>query len=189
MTKQLINGIIYPLNANDFLEGGNTYMDRPIVSLCEMAMNESIATTCCYKWNGVSITGSASVLHGGKLKKESSTRYFFLEGGEIPGVWLNKSIKIRPLTASFASGVTSVWHDEEKWYVMRDGKTIQVTDEYGKVISSNGMFTTGNILGNKNRYNRQTTYTIMHVGSTSAHYQWTSGNNWRPDHLAVQYSS
>ena len=165
-------------------------MIRPVVSLCQMAMNESIATTCCYRWNGVSVTGSSSVLHGGKLSNKANTKYFFPGGGEIPGLWLNKSVKIRPVSAEAANGVSSISEVNGAWYVWRNGVEIQVTEEItGKLIPGNGYFNTGNILGNKNRYTRETTYTVWHIGATTPHYKYTSGNNWLPDHAAVQYSS
>ena len=175
-------------------------MIRPVVSLCRMAMNESIATTCCYKRVSDNIAEMAVTLHGGKIvKRPFDTRYFFPGGkGEIPGMWLNKSIQIYPTSLADAEAVSSVWQNAEgAWWVYYDGDDVRVTDNLGNIINFDEKgepvliprkFRKGNII-EKRYYTRDTTYRIMHVGSTSPHYKYTSGNDWLPDHAAVQYSS
>ena len=108
MTNRLIDGIISLLMSIVSLRGGNKPMIRPVVSLCQMAMNESIATTCCYKRVSDNIAETPVTLHGGKLSNKANTKYFFPGGGEIPGMWLNKSVKIRPVSAEAANGVSSI---------------------------------------------------------------------------------
>ena len=171
-------------------------MLKPIVSMNQMAMNESIATTCCYVWNGTSILGSASLPHGGQLKANSNsasyvqignTRYALngtwwgYTGGHANTEWAAKNV----ITTSIDSvsgahdwsvkgedgGFTTMedliaWGDVKKGYC--DHKNPE-TCPYFKVTSFAGTFT--------------------HTGATSAHYDMTSGNKWLADHTAVQYSS
>ena len=66
-------------------------MLKPIVSMNQMAMNESIATTCCYVWNGTSLLGSASLPHGGSLKAGSKTQWYVWNGTKTEATNLNSS--------------------------------------------------------------------------------------------------
>ena len=51
-------------------------MLKPVVNMNKMAMNESIATTCCFVWNGTSYAGSATMPHGGTLVAKYNTAYY-----------------------------------------------------------------------------------------------------------------
>ena len=169
-------------------------MLKPIVSMNQMAMNESIATTCCYKWNGVSITGSASVLHGGELQVKRSY-YYIYPGTDAPGAtevvvsngWL--TVPCVPTNAANYMHVTDAANLPYKsggdWY--EGGTNLPITTNGGNIVSSGWLFTDpASYYVKTEDYSKRT---IKHVGSTSAHYEWTSGNNWLADHAAVQYSS
>lgn len=164
-------------------------MIRPVVFLCQMAMNESIATTCCYKRVSDNIAEMAVTLHGGVIRDKPYYKYYFGDTAEqIPGMWLDRSVEICPENMETAKKVTSVWKNQGIWYVQfadKDEPT-PVTTVDGKVIAG---FKTKNILRNKELFFRETIHNIMHIGSTSPHYKYTSGNDWLPDHAAVQYSS
>ena len=177
-------------------------MLKPIVSMNQMAMNESIATTCCYTWNG-NVTGSASVLHGGKLDVSYSYRYFYPEtytgdknfvGAEfeISKGWLSNGLPVVPNwetkgIATQAGGMPykcgGEWYDffSEKPEAITKDNGLALTD-YGKEhwLLKNPATFYNNVVAGTN---------ITHTGATSAHYKWTSGNSWLSDHDAVQYSS
>ena len=172
-------------------------MLKPIVSMNQMAMNESIATTCCYVWNGTSILGSASLPHGGQLVAGSkttsyvqidNTRYALngtwwgYTGGHANTEWAAKNV----ITSSTdGKGGTHDWTVKPNndgtfttmeqliaWGDVKEGYCDHKNPEtcpYFKVTNFNGSFT--------------------HTGATSAHYNLTGGNIWLADHDAVQYSS
>lgn len=160
-------------------------MLKPIVSMNTMAMNESIATTCCFVWNGTSYAGSASLPHGGKLVGSSSSTYYFKNanrGTVVSKGWLN--YKYGHVVCGGTVENSAPYESGGKWYVgdalisslpTTDVKPTAYCDhsiaancEYEKVSSFSGM---------------------KHIGATSAHYTYTSGNNWLVDHTAYQYSS
>ena len=167
-------------------------MLKPIVSMNQMAMNESIATTCCYKWNGNEITGSATVLHGGKIEVNKKIGYYYpgtkapteKVGFVVSDGWLNVPCIPTGANYTFVADATHLpYKSGGDWYTVA-GDPIT---EFGSHIVLDGW--TFNVAP-KDYY---TAYVkekkLNHVGSTSAHYQWTSGNNWLADHEAVQYSS
>ena len=170
-------------------------MLKPIVSMNQMAMNESIATTCCYTWNG-NVTGSASVLHGGKLDVSYSYRYFYPQtytgtksNGwkdaecEISKVWLNVGVAPSRDHMEDAQRDSMPYQCGGEWCL--DGKALT---KYQGLEIADGV--EGWVIKTPNFYTSVKTGTnITHVGATSAHYKWTSGNNWLADHTAVQYSS
>ena len=164
-------------------------MLKPIVSMNQMAMNESIATTCCYKWNGVSVTGSATVLHGGKLDVNYHYGYYYPETNEtikVSNGWMNVAVvpnyeyKERVMSsANLPYLCGGDWYDGDAAITKWGG--IELTDA-GKVAWK---------IKDPSSYYKKVLegYDITHKGATSAHYKWTSGNNWLADHTAVQYSS
>ena len=158
-------------------------MLKPIVSMNTMAMNESIATTCCYVWNGTSIAGSASLPHGGQLFQAKSTKYYFPKSDmQVSSAWMNL-----PLVAKEAEMVTSnaalPYKSAGLWY---DNANNLVADEVGHQI-----FDDRYAFGNPKTY--YTAYTtpgnMMHTGATSAHANVTFGNAWLADHQAYQFAS
>ena len=172
-------------------------MLKPIVSMNQMAMNESIATTCCYVWNGTSILGSASLPHGGQLKAGSSTTWYVWNGNktnatELHSSWLNWTKgHVNPDWAGsrYATGVNG---DDILYYhsVNNDWRPLYNADG-----SLNTAYATAGFCDHKNpetcKYFNRTNFNgkFKHVGATSAHYTWTSGNSWLADHDAVQFSS
>ena len=166
-------------------------MLKPIVSMNQMAMNESIATTCCYKWNGNTITGSATVLHGGKIDAYKTYGYYYPgtdapneDVFEVSNGWLN--VPCYYVGADFASVLGSEanlpYKSAGDWYT---GTTAITSNQGNIVLDTNWKF--ADPASYYVKYTKSTT--LKHVGSTSAHYQWTEGNNWLADHTAVQYSS
>ena len=165
-------------------------MLKPIVSMNQMAMNESIATTCCYKWNGVSITGSATVLHGGELKVNYSYEYIY-PGTDAPGAtkvvvssgWLTvPCVPTGSDNYEFVKTAANLpYKSAGDWYY---GDTA-ITTNGGNIVVGNWAFTDPTSYYTKKVAGKS----IQHVGATSAHDEWTSGNNWLADHAAVQYSS
>ena len=170
-------------------------MLKPIVSMNQMAMNESIATTCCYTWNG-NVTGSASVLHGGKLDVSYSYRYFYPQtytgtkaNGwkdaecEISKGWLNVGVAPSRDNMSAAQHDYVPYQCGGEWCL--EGK---VLTKFGGLEIADGVKDW--VIKTPNFYTSVKTGTnITHVGATSAHYRWTSGNSWLADHEAVQFSS
>ena len=168
-------------------------MLKPIVSMNQMAMNESIATTCCYTWNGNKITGSATVLHGGKIVANTPVYYIYpgsdgvtSETNElvVSTAWLNADIV--PLTKDLAQGVGGFPAPQQsggEWYYNGTRLT-----NYGKIKEEyKNVWTYQDPYKFYTKMNGKTT--LNHVGSTSGHYKWTSGNDWLADHPAEQFSS
>lgn len=175
-------------------------MQKPAVELHEMAMNESIATTCCYVWNGVSLVGSASLPHGGRLTPKYDTKYYYsMTGvsGQVSSIWLDKSVGIHPGTQKAADETYAVWRDpkDNEWYVATSSGTYCVTTGDGfQIDNSPGALFARNYRMKNIRSTRDATVTrtlvhFIHSRSTSPHNMYTSGNNWLPDHQAYQYSS
>ena len=168
-------------------------MLKPIVSMNQMAMNESIATTCCYVWNGTSLLGSASLPHGGQLKANNSTKAYVQLGDTryaLNSTWygytgghVNDPYAASCVVTSDMNGVPG-YHDHQT-------SNSFVSMEYAQ--SKN--WVTKGYYDHKNPatcpYFKETTFakSFTHTGATSGHYTWTGGNSWLADHTAVQYSS
>ena len=177
---------------------GEMSMQKPAVELHEMAMNESIATTCCCVWNGVSLVGSASLPHGGRLTPKYDTRYYYsMTGvsGQVSAIWLDSSVGIHPRTQTGVDETYAVWRDPDnnEWYVATSSGEYCVTKNNGFEIN-NDVYFARNFKMNNIRKTRDATATrtlvhFIHSRSTSPHNMYTSGNNWLPDHQAYQYSS
>ena len=166
-------------------------MLKPIVSMNQMAMNESIATTCCYKWNGVSITGSATVLHGGNLNASYTYDYYYPDNTQkitnstpVSNAWFNV-----PLAPTYAykdlvkDGYSVPYKSAGEWYV----DNTPITQYAGTDIIDTTAWKWVNPDTFYTAY--KTGVSLEHVGSTSAHYKYQYGNEWLADHAAVQYSS
>ena len=171
-------------------------MLKPIVSMNQMAMNESIATTCCYVWNGTSLLGSASLPHGGSLVAKSKTSnyvkinnaYYGLNGtwyGYTDGHAAKPEVAADVVTTS-TEGVVG-YHDNTNTTLFKS-MTQAIAD--GDVTPALNGF-----CDHKNNptcpYFKETKFAgaFTHTGATSGHYTWTGGNSWLADHTAVQYSS
>ena len=173
-------------------------MLKPIVSMNQMAMNESIATTCCYVWNGTSLLGSASLPHGGSLVAKSTTTSYVQLGDtrvKLNGTWYNYTAG-HANNAYVASCVVSTnakgeigFHthgangENGQWWAMATADKADVAPALNGYCDH---------VNNPNcPYFKETKYTgeFKHTGATSAHYTWTSGNSWLQDHDAVQFSS
>ena len=165
-------------------------MLKPVVNMNKMAMNESIATTCCFVWNGTSYAGSATMPHGGTLVAKYNTTYYLKDanrGVEVSKGWINWKgghITNRTLMAN------APFESAGSWYVA--GVDTQVTE----LVSANSANLTGITFGWCDHNNAGCAYekvstlaSMTHVGATSAHYNYTSGNSWLADHTAYQYSS
>ena len=172
-------------------------MLKPIVSMNQMAMNESIATTCCYVWNGTSLLGSASLPHGGQLVAKNSTTWYVWDDTKTQAAKLNTSWlnwKGGHVTTSYADSkyATGVNGDDIVYYHSTTGSWETMYDEKGNLKS---WIATAGYCDHKNpetcKYFSRTNFdkAFTHTGSTSAHYTWTGGNSWLADHTAVQYSS
>lgn len=171
-------------------------MLKPIVSMNQMAMNESIATTCCYKWNGYSITGAATVLHGGSLDVKKTYGYYY-PGTDAPGAkklivssgWL--TVPCVPTGKSNYKFVTSAenlpYKSDGDWYYGYGENAVAITSNKGNIVLDEDSWMFTDPTGYYTEYTVSTK--IKHVGATSAHYEWTSGNSWLSDHAAVQYTS
>ena len=176
-------------------------MLKPIVSMNQMAMNESIATTCCYVWNGTSILGSASLPHGGSLVAGSTTTSYVQIGDtrvKLNSSWWNYTAghAAQPDTASQVITTSS---DETGTSGIHDWVVKNSTGNFWKLSDLLGtQWVTkadGGYCDHKNNpncpYFKETKFdgTFTHTGATSGHYTWTSGNKWLADHPAVQFSS
>ena len=187
-------------------------MLKPIVSMNQMAMNESIATTCCYVWNGTSILGSASLPHGGSLKANSSTNYYVQIGNcNVPlhTSWLKYTaghvndstyagyVINKGLPGRIGCELETPGHYDD-WVVYQhnaNGNWEPIHDEVTTALKSfitpvKGGFCAHN--GDANcPYVKVTSFanSFTHTGATSGHYTWTGGNSWLADHKAVQFSS
>lgn len=179
---------------------GEMSMHKPTVELHEMAMNESIATTCCYVWNGVSLVGSASLPHGGRLTPKYETTYYYsMTGvsGQVSMIWLDKNVGIHPGTQTGADETRAVWRDpvDNEWYVLTSSGTFCVTKNGGTQINNDDdvlfarNYKMKNIRSTKDASVSRTLQYFVHSRSTSPHNMYNSGNNWLPDHQAYQYSS
>ena len=174
-------------------------MLKPIVSMNQMAMNESIATTCCYVWNGTSLLGSASLPHGGSLKASSNTQWYVwmdaahTNAAELNTSWLGYTdghvkggIQNWIRTSSMTGDVLAHAHNS-------DPNPITVYDAATKTY--NKQYFTAGYCDHKNpetcQYFSRTSFggKFTHTGATSGHYTWTGGNSWLADHTAVQFSS
>ena len=155
-------------------------MLKPVVNMNKMAMNESIATTCCFVWNGTSYAGSATMPHGGTLVAKYNTAYYLKSnrGLEISKGWINWKgghITNRALMAN------APFESAGSWYVA--GVDTQVTEltsanasTYGWADSIDFNWCDHNNAGCA--YEKVSTLASMtHVGATSAHYNYTSGNS------------
>ena len=172
-------------------------MLKPIVSMTQMAMNESIATTCCYVWNGTSLLGSASLPHGGQLKAGSKTTWYVwnddkTSATELNSSWLNwKKGHVKPAYAGhkYSTGVAG---DDIIYLHSINGNWDTLYNPDGSLKTE---FATAGFCDHKNpetcKYFSRTNFNgaFTHTGSTSAHYTWTGGNSWLADHTAVQFSS
>ena len=168
-------------------------MLKPIVSMNQMAMNESIATTCCYVWNGTSLLGSASLPHGGQLVAKSNTSsYVKIDNAYYPlnGTWYGytgghvaNSVAASDVVTTATDG-TLGYHDH----------TVGTGFMSMKDAIAAGFVKEG-YCDHKNPatcpYFKETKFAgaFTHTGATSGHYTWTGGNSWLADHTAVQYSS
>ena len=187
-------------------------MLKPIVSMNQMAMNESIATTCCYVWNGTSLLGSASLPHGGQLKANTKTGSYLalsdtssaplnsswfnfhqghVNNAEYAGYYISKGLAKRigePVVdpiVKYDDWVVYRHNVGEEWEAIRDPATTLLKS----FITPIGYCAHN---GDANcPYYKVTSFadSFTHTGATSGHYTWTSGNSWLADHKAVQFSS
>ena len=188
-------------------------MLKPIVSMNQMAMNESIATTCCYVWNGTSLLGSASLPHGGALKANSKSPLYLklsdtdscalnsswlnyhaghVNNATYAGYVINKGLPGRIGSLDETPGHYEDWvvykhNATADWEPIRDTVTTAlkpfITAVPGGYCAHNGDANCP--------YYKVTSFagSFTHTGATSGHYTWTGGNSWLADHTAVQYSS
>ena len=186
-------------------------MLKPIVSMNQMAMNESIATTCCYVWNGTSILGSASLPHGGQLKANNKTNLYLAlsETTSVPlnSSWLNYHaghvnnaeyagyVINKGLPGRIGCELETPGHYDD-WVVYQHNANGNWEPIHDKVTTALKCFITpiGYCAHNGDAncpYVKVTSFakSFTHTGATSGHYTWTGGNSWLADHTAVQYSS
>lgn len=144
----------------------------------------------------------ATVLHGGKVSvywdydyyyplsstlNSSSDWYPLVACGatvKVSGGWLDvplaptyayKSIVSSSSGLPYQSG--GEWYSNDTAITQYAGTDIINKDVWQWVDPSS--FYTAKVCGVR----------IKHVGATSPHYKWTTGNSWLADHDAVQYSS
>ena len=150
-------------------------MLKPVVNMNKMAMNESIATTCCFVWNGTSYAGSATMPHGGTLVAKYNTTYYLKganRGMEVSKGWVNwKGGHIEHdswnLFPPYESG--------DKWFV-NNGTEQELTSGNDNLVNIDFNWCDHNNAGCA--YEKVSTLASMtHVGATSAHYNYTSGNS------------
>ena len=148
-------------------------MLKPVVNMNKMAMNESIATTCCFVWNGTSYAGSATMPHGGTLVAKYNTTYYLKganRGVEVSKGWINwKGGHIK--TANWNG--QNPYESAGKWYV--SGQELSESNAASFYYIDFGWCDHNNP---GCAYEKVSTLASMtHVGATSAHYNYTSGNS------------
>ena len=165
-------------------------MLKPVVSMNTMAMNESIATTCCYVWNGTSLAGAASLPHGGELVAKSNTTYYTAIGGaEMNKSWVN-----------WTGGhvIDAYAAKNGHYHANLEGKGVVTTPNDADVLmdAAAGPAYEWVKLGFCSHNDSNCPYVkeskldyMKHVGATSAHYSFTANNEWKMDHQAFQYAS
>ena len=150
-------------------------MLKPVVNMNKMAMNESIATTCCFVWNGTSYAGSATMPHGGTLVAKYNTEYYLKvdRGLKISKGWINW--KGGHITDTSLMAVPP-YESAGKWYCAGVELTSANASTYGWADSIDFNWCDHNNPGCA--YEKVSTLASMtHVGATSAHYNYTSGNS------------
>ena len=148
-------------------------MLKPVVNMNKMAMNESIATTCCFVWNGTSYAGSATMPHGGTLVAKYNTTYYLKganRGMEVSKGWVNwKGGHINSADAN----TVFPYESAGKWYV--SGQELSESNAASFYYIDFGWCDHNNP---GCAYEKVSTLASMtHVGATSAHYNYTSGNS------------
>ena len=150
-------------------------MLKSVVNMNKMAMNESIATTCCFVWNGTSYAGSATMPHGGTLVAKYNTTYYLKDanrGVEVSKGWINW--KGGHISNANWNGQTP-YESAGTWYC--NGAELSAANataqgwggiKFGWCDHNNAGCA----------YEKVSTLASMtHVGATSAHYNYTSGNS------------
>ena len=156
-------------------------MLKPVVNMNKMAMNESIATTCCFVWNGTSYAGSATMPHGGTLVAKYNTAYYLKNnrGYQVGKGWLSwkDGHVVDPSYAN--NGNLLIYGVDGKWYLDVGGNNV-VLDSTNPNSVLKGIIEFG-YCDHDNpgcAYEKVSTLASMtHVGATSAHYNYTSGNS------------
>ena len=153
-------------------------MLKPVVNMNKMAMNESIATTCCFVWNGTSYAGSATMPHGGTLVAKYNMAYYLKSnrGLEISKGWINW--KGGHITDAFWNSYVP-YESAGKWYTNYPTSGTELSTANATAQGWGGI--TFGWCDHNNAgcaYEKVSTLSSMtHVGATSAHYNYTSGNS------------
>jgi len=163
-------------------------MKMPIVSLNNMAMNESVAATCCYSHNHINGHYFDSVLNGGALETRIIETPVYVNSAVQS--WLNVTegdfkwaVEGFVLEQKF-NNVTNSW---ETGLVDSEGKWIVFNAATWPRVGTNGLAH----CDHKGEYCSyisdyiHTPYTA-HVGATVAH---SASKNWADDHAAIRFNS
>ena len=160
-------------------------MKMPIVSLNNMAMNESVAATCCYSHNHINGHYFDSVLNGGALEIRIAETPIYKD--QLMRSWLSvttgdyvEATQGLELTSEFNT-VTGAWeygtYVEGTWTPLAkctkvDNFNLGYCDHKGEYCSYIKDY-------------KHEQYTA-HVGATVAH---SASKNWAADHAAIRFNS
>ena len=165
-------------------------MLKPIVSMNKMAMNESIATTCCYIWNGTSVAGSAILPYGGNLYQNKVSTYYYPKTDlAVSSAWLDLPLVAKNEAAARALDLSSHVNlpikSNGNWYVGSE----PLTRENGMELTALGdqYYKVGNPRAEYAVY--VTSGDMMHANAKAAHANVNNQNRWLADHKAYQYAS
>jgi len=152
-------------------------MKMPIVSLNNMAMNESVAATCCYSHAHINGHSYETVLNGGTIERRIVEDVDYIEPFDkawltIPGDY-QYGVDGYTLTQKY-NETKGVWE-----YVIFNG------DPYNTSTLIKYCDHKGEYCNYINNYVH--TPIEAHVGSTVAHT--AGGKNWAADHTAIRFNS
>ena len=185
------------------LTGGENNMLMPIVSMNKMAMNESVATTCCYRQVATPTATYWEVLNGGWIGSgyveswAENTKYAGMNAS-----WRNSkydvnlastadltSYRVAYLTADDATGAAT--NNSKGWYVYSVANPAEGAVTLNEWLLNRGNLITSKICEHNNTdciYGKATIElkTNQHFESKSAH---DTTSNWKNPHAAKQFSS
>jgi len=159
-------------------------MIKPIVSMNKMAMNESVATSCCFAEIVTSNNKVVyDVLYGGYLGSDLRQEH----------VWnsaINKSWKLLPYDVVGLNGASTISVTTDS-----DGKNVYIVDNNLKIgdwISATSGASQGKNCPHEDGYCSYITsdYILVddqHIDSTGAHF--SGGDSWAKPHKAKKHNS
>ena len=164
-------------------------MKMPIVSLNNMAMNESVAATCCFAATNINGHSYETVLSGGYLTDKIGNKITY----GVDSSWLN-------FRGDYAIAdeypVTQMWINSTlgwQYGVQKEDGSFILLANLEKVPAGNMALYEPNLTNcdHKGEYcsyvrSIETTFTKMHIGSTVEH---AAAEKWAADHAAIRFNS